>query len=208
MSKWPAQKYFHGSITDLIYKNLEVQSSLNCMKILIKICKLFCTFICHVYFFPLFLKKWFSFQDAIWQNKLKEVQEKLNSLQHPLIKKELDEVLPELVKRKLVVLEEVPRMMVCPFYSVNFKHKDETLILSSNTVPCEIKLDFPIKYCLVIFHVLKKSSKELFTVCFAGVGNNVISYSGRLCWVHKKYLIHTSNVNIVEVRHNQSMAVH
>lgn len=50
-------------------------------------------------------------EDAIWQNKLKEVQEKLNSLQHPLIKKELDEVLPELVKRKLVVLEEVPRMM-------------------------------------------------------------------------------------------------
>lgn len=161
-----------------------------------------------LFFFSMFLKKWFSFQDAIWQNKLKEVQEKLNSLQHPLIKKELDEVLPELVKRKLVVLEEVPRMMVCLFYSVNFKHKDETLILSSNTVPCEIKLDFPIKYCLVIFHVLKKSSKELFTVCFAGVGNNVISYSGRLCWVHKKYLIHTSNVNIVEVRHNQSMAVH
>lgn len=139
---------------------------------------------------------------------MKEVQEKLNSLQHPLIKKELDEVLPELVKRKLVVLEEVPRMMVCLFYWVNFKHKDETLILSSNIVPCEIKLDYPIKYCLVIFHVLRKSSKELCTVCFAGVGNNVISYSGRLCWVHKKYLIHTSYVNIVEVRHNLSMAAY
>ena len=64
--------------------------------------------VCFFYFIYLF----FFFQDAIWQNKLKEVEKKLNSLQHPLVRKELDVVLPELVKRKFVILDEVPRMMV------------------------------------------------------------------------------------------------